>query len=145
MGLALQTAVPADGSYLTKGAKDVDGRERDRGRRDRSAVEVRARPADRARGESTFPWSTFAINVTGCVLVGFLIAAIVDRHSAPEWLRAGLVVGLCGGYTTFSTFAQETLDLIEARDMAFAALSVSGNVVLGVLAVMAGARLGRLT
>ena len=97
------------------------------------------------RSDSSFPWSTFVVNVTGCVLVGFLIAAIVDRHSAPEWLRAGLVVGLCGGYTTFSTFAQETLDLIEARDMAFAALSVSGNVVLGVLAVMAGARLGRLT
>ena len=70
------------------------------------------------RSDSSFPWSTFVINVTGCVLVGFLIAAIVDRHSAPEWLRAGLVVGLCGGYTTFSTFAQETLDLIEARDMA---------------------------
>ena len=97
------------------------------------------------RSDSSFPWSTLAINVTGCVLVGFLIAAIVDRHSAPEWLRTGLVVCLCSGYTTFSTFAQETLDLIEARDVAFAALSLSGNVVLGVLAVMAGARLGRLT
>jgi fluoride exporter len=83
--------------------------------------------------------------VGGCVLVGFLIAAIVDRHSAPEWLRAGLVVGFCGGYTTFSTFAQETLDLVEAREVAIATLSVSANVVLGVLAVVAGARLGRLT
>ena len=97
------------------------------------------------RGESSFPWSTFVINVSGCVLVGFLIAAIVDRHAAPEWLRAGLVVGFCGGYTTFSTFAQEALDLVEAREVAVAALSVSGNVVLGILAVVAGARLGRLT
>jgi len=97
------------------------------------------------RGESSFPWSTFVINVSGCVFVGFLIAAIVDRHSAPEWLRAGLVVGFCGGYTTFSTFAQETLDLIEAHDIAIAVLSVSANVVLGVLAVVAGARLARLT
>ena len=48
------------------------------------------------RSDSSFPWSTFVINVTGCVLVGFLIAAIVDRHSAPEWLRADLVVGVCG-------------------------------------------------
>jgi CrcB protein len=97
------------------------------------------------RGESSFPWSTFAINVSGCVLVGFLIAAIVDRHSAPDWLRAGLVVGFCGGYTTFSTFAQETLDLVEAREVVSAALSVSANVVLGVLAVVAGARLARFT
>jgi CrcB protein len=97
------------------------------------------------RSDSSFPLSTFVINVSGCVLVGFLIAAIVDRGSAPDWLRAGLVVGVCGGYTTFSTFAQETLDLLEARDVAFAALSVSANVVLGVLAVLVGARLGRLT
>jgi CrcB protein len=97
------------------------------------------------RSESSFPWSTFAINVSGCVLVGFLIAAIVDRHSAPDWLRAGLVVGFCGGYTTFSTFAQETLDLVETREVAIAALSVSANVVLGVLAVVVGARLARFT
>jgi len=40
------------------------------------------------RAEGAFPWSTFVINVTGCVLVGFLIAALVDRGNAPEWLRA---------------------------------------------------------
>jgi fluoride exporter len=97
------------------------------------------------RSTSSFPWSTFVINVSGCVLVGFLIAAIVDRHSAPEWLRAALVVGFCGGYTTFSTFAQETVDLIEANDVVLAVLSVSGNVVIGVLGVVGGARLARLT
>src|SRR4029453_18706155 len=68
------------------------------------------------RTESSFPWSTFVINVSGCLLVGFLIAAIVDRRSAPEWLRAGLVVGFCGGYTTFSTFGQETLGLRGAKE-----------------------------
>jgi fluoride exporter len=97
-----------------------------------------------ARGESTFPWSTFVINVSGCLVVGFVIAALVDRGHAPEWLRAALVVGFCGGYTTFSTFAQETLDLVEARDVAIALTSVAANVVLGVLAVLAGTRLGRL-
>ena len=97
------------------------------------------------RNESSFPWSTFVINVSGCLLVGFLIAAIVDRHSAPDWLRAGLVVGFCGAYTTFSTFAQETLDLVEARDIVLGVLNVSGSVVVGVLAVVAGAQLARLT
>jgi CrcB protein len=96
------------------------------------------------RSESSFPWSTFVINVSGCLLVGFLVAALVDRRSAPEWVRAGLVVGFCGGYTTFSTFGQETLDLIEADEVVLAVLNVCASVVVGVLAVLAGARLARL-
>jgi CrcB protein len=96
------------------------------------------------RSESFFPWSTFVINVSGCLAVGFLIAALVDRHRAPQWLRVGLVVGFCGGYTTFSTFAQETLDLAETREVGIAVASVVASVVLGVVAVFVGMRLGRL-
>jgi fluoride exporter len=96
------------------------------------------------RSESGFPWATLVINLSGCLAVGFVIAALVDRHRAPQWLRTGLVMGFCGGYTTFSTFAQETLDLVETRAVALAAASIGANVVLGMLAVLAGARLGRL-
>ena len=96
------------------------------------------------RAESVFPWATFAINFSGCFAVGFLIAAFVDRHRAPQWLRIGLVVGFCGGYTTFSTFAQETLDLVETRDMAIAAGYVAASVALGVVAVLIGTKVGRL-
>jgi fluoride exporter len=96
------------------------------------------------RAEGAFPWSTFVINVTGCVLVGFLIAALVDRGHAPEWLRAALVVGFCGGFTTFSTFAQETFDLVEAREMAVALASVVASIAVGLLGVLVGTRLGRL-
>ncbi len=53
------------------------------------------------RTESVFPSATLLINVSGCLAVGFIIAALVDRHDAPRWLRAALVVGFCGGYTTF--------------------------------------------
>jgi CrcB protein len=95
--------------------------------------------------EALFPWSTFVVNVSGCFAVGFVIAALVDRHRTPEWLRIGLVMGFCGGYTTFSTFGQETLDLVEARDLAVAAAYVTASVLLGVVAVFVGARLGRLT
>ena len=49
------------------------------------------------RTEAVFPWATFLINVSGCLAVGFLIAALVDRHRAPQWLRVGLVLGFCGG------------------------------------------------
>jgi CrcB protein len=96
------------------------------------------------RSETLFPLSTFVINVSGCFAVGFIIAALVDRHRAPLWLRMGLVIGFCGGYTTFSTFAQETLDLVETRDLAIAFASVTASVLLGVSAVLIGVRVGRL-
>jgi CrcB protein len=92
---------------------------------------------------SDFPWATFVVNVSGCLIVGFVIAAVVDRHHAPAWLRAALVVGFCGGFTTFSTFAQETVDLLEARLTTVAIVTVSANVVVGIVAVLVGARLGR--
>jgi CrcB protein len=98
---------------------------------------------ERRAADSLFPWATFTINSTGCLAVGFIIAAFVDRHRAPLWLRTGLVVGFCGGYTTFSTFAQETLDTLEARDAAVALVYVSASVVVGVVAAFAGMRLGR--
>jgi fluoride exporter len=95
------------------------------------------------RSVAVFPWSTFAINITGCLLVGVVVGALVDRHDAPAWIRAALVVGFCGAYTTFSTFAQETLDLVEARDYAIAVASISASVGLGVAAVMIGNAVGR--
>ena len=97
------------------------------------------------RADSVFPWATFTINITGCLAVGFIVSALVDRRNAPDWLRAGLVIGFCGGYTTFSTFAQETYDLVEARDIAVALVTATASVVVGVLAVLIGIRLGRLT
>jgi len=94
--------------------------------------------------DSAFPWATFTINIAGCLAVGFIIAALVDRDHAPQWLRVGLVMGFCGGFTTFSTFAQETLDLVETRELAIATANVTASVLLGVLAVLVGVRAGRL-
>ena|SRR5438132_8823562 len=93
--------------------------------------------------ESVFPWSTFVINVTGCLVIGVVIETLVDRHHLPAWLRIGLVVGVLGGYTTFSTFAQETFSLIESSDLGIALLYTAGSVTTGVLAVWAGTMLGR--
>ena len=97
------------------------------------------------RTDSLFPWATFTINIAGCLAAGLVIAALVDRHRAPAWLRAGLVIGFCGAFTTFSTFAEETLDLLEAKDVAVGAISVAASVGLGVVAVFVGLRLGRLS
>jgi fluoride exporter len=94
------------------------------------------------RSDALFPWATFLINVSGCLAVGFIVAALVDRQRAPAWLRTGLVIGFCGGYTTFSTFAQESLDLLKEGDQAIALAAIAANVLVGLLAVHVGARLG---
>jgi CrcB protein len=96
-----------------------------------------------ARSFAVFPWATFTINLTGCLLIGVIGESLVDRHHLPAWLRVGLVVGVIGGYTTFSTFAQETLTLVEARDLAVALAYVLGSVAAGIVAVYAGVLLGR--
>jgi fluoride exporter len=95
------------------------------------------------RSFAIFPWSTFTINLSGCFLIGLVIAVLVEQHQTPTWLRSGLVVGVLGGYTTFSTFAQEALDLLRAEDVALALLYSLGSLAGGVLAVLAGTVLGR--
>jgi CrcB protein len=95
------------------------------------------------RTTSVFPWSTFTINVTGCFAIGLITALVVDRQHLPAWLRVGLVVGFVGGYTTFSTFAQEALEVGEARHVAVAVAYVLASVVVGIAAVYAGVRVGR--
>jgi fluoride exporter len=92
---------------------------------------------------TVFPWSTFVVNMTGCFVVGVVIAALVDRHHLPLWLRTGLVMGVLGGYTTFSTFAQESLDLIEEKHLALALTYALGSVAVGVTAAFAGTLVGR--
>jgi CrcB protein len=90
-----------------------------------------------------FPWSTFTINASGCLLIGIVVAALVDRRHTPLWLRLGVVMGFIGGYTTFSTYAQETLDLVQEGEVAALIVYALGSVVVGVLAVYAGMRIGR--
>ena len=95
------------------------------------------------RSFSIFPWATFTINVSGCLLIGVISASLVDRHRLPAWIRVGLVMGVIGGYTTFSTFAQESLTLIDAHDAAVALAYTIGSVLIGIAAVYAGTVLGR--
>jgi CrcB protein len=72
-------------------------------------------------------------------------AALVDRHHLPAWLRIGLVVGFIGGYTTFSTFVQETYDLGDIHHvgiaLAYVAASVTAGVAVLYLGMLAGQRL----
>ena len=96
--------------------------------------------APRAPG---FPGVTLAINVSGSLLLGALAVALAGPAHSPA-VRAGLTVGLCGGYTTFSTFSLETLALLEQGSYARAGAYAAASVVLSVAAALAGAALARL-
>jgi len=93
---------------------------------------------------ATFPWATFLINVTGCFGIGFLAVLAEERMLLGPAARLFLMVGILGGYTTFSTFAQEGLSLFEDGRSGVALAYMLGSVVTGLLAVYAGTRIGRL-
>ena len=96
------------------------------------------------RAFSILPWSTFVINVSGCFVAGAVVATLVDRHHLPPALRVGIVVGFLGAYTTFATFAQETVDLARAHDYLVASANAVASVAAGIAAVLAGTVAGRL-
>ncbi|MCB1876059.1 MAG: fluoride efflux transporter CrcB [Chromatiales bacterium] len=91
----------------------------------------------------SFPYGTLAVNVIGSLLMGFLYVWFLERASLdPAW-RAAILVGLLGAFTTFSTFALETFNLLEEGDYAKAVLNMLGSVLFCVLAVALGMWLAR--
>jgi CrcB protein len=91
----------------------------------------------------SWPWATLLVNVTGCLLIGVLLAVVLARFASSAWLRPFLATGVLGGYTTFSTFALDTVALIDAGRSAAAVGYVVASVVGGALAVTAGLLVGR--
>lgn len=87
---------------------------------------------------SVFPWSTFVINILGCLLIG-LIYGISEKSNvlSPE-IRLFLTVGICGGFTTFSTFSNDAFILIRDQEWFRFALYTSLSVFIGLMAVYAG-------
>ncbi|MGW0769956.1 fluoride efflux transporter CrcB [Streptomyces sp. NPDC002676] len=96
--------------------------------------------AVQARHDSVFPWGTFAVNITGCLILGTLTGAVSAGAAGPH-LQLLLGTGLCGALTTYSTFSYETLRLTEAGAGLYAALNVVASVVAGLAAAFAGVSL----
>ncbi len=90
-----------------------------------------------------FPFGTLAVNISGCLLLGFLVTLFAERLVPSPHLRAAVTVGFLGAYTTFSTFAYQALRLGEDGAPARAVLYVVASVVLGVLAAWIGTALGK--
>ena len=84
-----------------------------------------------ANGEGGFPWATFIVNVVGCALVGLATRRLVRGSDA--WL--GIVVGVLGGFTTFSAFAVETRLLLDDGDAWTALAYVGASLLVGLVAV----------
>src|SRR4051812_2853323 len=84
------------------------------------------------------PWGTFVINISGSFLVGLLFALIVERAGLAPTLRAPLMIGFLGAYTTFSTLMLESWRMIEDGAWQTAALNIGGSIAIGLIAVIAG-------
>jgi CrcB protein len=91
-----------------------------------------------ARSAGTFPFGTLAVNVIGCLVIGVLSELADSRGFLSADARACAVIGVLGGFTTFSAFGNETVNLLRDRDWALAGANVASNVVLGLLAVWIG-------
>jgi len=83
-----------------------------------------------------FPWGTLIINITGSFLMGVLAGLFATRWNLPQAARIFLTVGICGGYTTFSTFSLDSFYLIVRGELVASAAYMVGSVVLSVGALI---------
>ena len=84
-----------------------------------------------------FPWATFLVNVVGCFLIGLFYALSAKFNLSAE-VRLLLTAGLCGGFTTFSTFCNDNLLLLRQGEMLMMILYIVLSLVLGVFACLCG-------
>ncbi len=85
-----------------------------------------------------FLFGTLAVNIVGCAMIGFLAELADHRGALSGKTRAFLIVGLLGGFTTFSAFGNETMNLLRDGELCLACWNIVSNTVLGLVAVWLG-------
>jgi len=95
------------------------------------------------RAGTAFPWGTLVVNVSGSLLLGFLLRYALATPSFSAEMRALLTTGFCGGYTTFSTYSYETAALLEDGQYSRAGLYAAASVLLALAGTVAGFALAR--
>lgn len=91
-----------------------------------------------------FPLGTFVVNISGCLAIGFLAQLAESKNLFQPEYRAFFLIGILGGYTTFSSFGYETLQLIRSGEFVYATANAVLQVVLGLFFVWLGTILARL-
>jgi CrcB protein len=94
---------------------------------------------------NAFPWGTILVNVSGCFVIGVLAVTTgpEGRVMTPPHMRQFLLIGVCGGYTTFSSFSLQTLDLIRGGEVVGALGNVALSLIACLVAVWIGATAGQ--
>ena len=95
------------------------------------------------RNPSAFPFGTLVVNLTGSFVLGVLFAWVIERDVLPADVRAPLMIGFVGAYTTFSTLMLESWRLVEDGAWALATANLVGSVALGLVCVVGGLAVGR--
>jgi len=91
----------------------------------------------------TFPYGTLVVNIIGCLVIGLLMAFMQERLAANSNYRLFLVIGVLGGFTTFSSFSYETFELLRSGSISAALLNVVYNVVGCLFATWSGYTMGK--
>lgn len=90
-----------------------------------------------------YPWGTLTVNIAGSFFIGLLVELLAVRFNLSQEWQAFLVIGILGGFTTFSAFSLEVGLMIEKNQFSAAALYAIGSVVLGLVALFAGIFVGK--
>jgi fluoride exporter len=96
------------------------------------------------RNPTAFPLGTLTVNLVGSFLLGLLFAWVIERDLLPPDVRAPVMIGFLGAFTTFSTFMLESWRLVEDGAWALALLNLGGSLALGLVAVLGGLAAGRV-
>lgn len=85
-----------------------------------------------------FPYGTFAVNMAGCFLIGMFAHLVESQAGLTTEMRLLLMVGLLGSFTTYSTFSNETMNLLQAQRFFLALINIGAHLILGLSAVVLG-------
>lgn len=93
---------------------------------------------------SSFPLGTLAVNVLGCLLIGYLMIALEERFLVNPTLRIFLIIGILGGFTTFSSFSYETIALLRDGELLFGVINILASLIVCLSATFIGMTVAKL-